>query len=131
MRHRKVTVKLNRSTSHRKALLANLAGSLIEHKRVTTTIAKARALRSYTERLVTFAKKGSLADRRQVLKKITHKNIVKHLFDEIGPRYADRPGGYTRLLKLGPRRGDNAEMAIVEFVGYEDQLDVQPETPQG
>lgn len=122
MRHRKSNVKLNRSTAHRKALLANLAGSLILHKRITTTIGKARALRSYAERLVSFAKSGSLADRRQVLRKITHRELVKHLFDEIGPRFVERPGGYTRVIKLGPRPGDNAEMAIVEFVGYEDQF---------
>jgi large subunit ribosomal protein L17 len=122
MRHRKSNVKLNRSTAHRKALLANLAGSLILHKRITTTIGKARALRSYAERLVTFAKGGSLADRRQVLRKITHRELVKHLFDEIGPRFQDRAGGYTRVIKLGPRPGDNSEMAIVEFVGYEDQF---------
>ena len=91
MRHRKSQVKLNRSTSHRKALLSNLACSLIEHKRITTTIGKARAARSYTERLVSFAKKGTVAARRHVLAKLHHKDVVKHLFDELGPRYAERP----------------------------------------
>lgn len=123
MRHRKSQVKLNRSASHRKALLANMASSLIEHKRIVTTIGKARAARSYTERLVSFAKKGSLAARRHVLAKLHHKDVVKHLFDEIGPRFVDRPGGYTRIIRIGTRPGDQAEMAILEFVGYEEQLD--------
>lgn len=123
MRHRKSQVKLNRSASHRRALLANMAASLIEHKRITTTLGKARAARSYAERLVTFAKSGSLAARRHVLAKLHHRDVVKHLFDEIGPRFVDRPGGYTRIIKLGTRPGDQAEMAILEFVGYEEQLD--------
>jgi large subunit ribosomal protein L17 len=125
MRHRKSQVKLNRSTSHRKALLANMASSLIEHKRITTTIGKARAARSYTERLVTFAKKGTLSARRHVLAKLHHKDVVAHLFEELGPRFADRPGGYTRIIRLGTRPGDQADMVILEFVGYEEQLDQQ------
>ncbi len=123
MRHRKSQVKLNRSAAHRRAMLAGMASSLIEHKRIVTTIGKARAARSYTERLVTFAKKGNLAARRHVLSKLHHKDVVKHLFEELGPRYADRAGGYTRIVKLGSRPGDQAEMVILEFVGYEDQLD--------
>jgi large subunit ribosomal protein L17 len=123
MRHRKSQVKLNRSASHRRALLANLACALIEHKRITTTIGKAQAARSYTERMVSFAKKGTLAARRHVLAHLLHKDVVKHLFDEVGPRFAERPGGYTRIIKLGTRPGDQAEMAILEFVGYEEQLD--------
>jgi large subunit ribosomal protein L17 len=122
MRHRKSQVKLNRSASHRRALLANMACSLIEHKRIITTIGKARAARSYTERLVTFACKGSLAARRHVLAKLHHKDVVSHLFDTIGPHFSGRPGGYTRLIKLGTRPGDNADMAILEFVGFEDTL---------
>lgn len=108
--------RLGGSAAHEKLLLANLAKSLFEHGRITTTEAKARRLRPYAERLVTKAKKGDLHNRRQVLSVITDKSIVHTLFTEIGPRYENRPGGYTRITKIGNRRGDNAPMAVIELV---------------
>ncbi|MEV7343105.1 50S ribosomal protein L17 [Streptomyces sp. NPDC093544] len=108
--------RLGGSAAHEKLLLANLAKSLFEHGRITTTEAKARRLRPYAERLVTKAKKGDLHNRRQVLTVITDKSIVHTLFTEIGPRYENRPGGYTRITKIGNRRGDNAPMAVIELV---------------
>ncbi|GGX73946.1 50S ribosomal protein L17 [Streptomyces fructofermentans] len=108
--------RMGGSAAHEKLLLANLAKSLFEHGRITTTEAKARRLRPYAERLVTKAKKGDLHNRRQVLSVITDKSIVHTLFTEIGPRYENRPGGYTRITKIGNRRGDNAPMAVIELV---------------
>ena len=108
--------RLGGSAAHEKLLLANLAKQLFEYGRITTTEAKARRLRPYAERLVTKAKKGDLHNRRQVLSVITDKSIVHTLFTEIGPRYENRPGGYTRITKIGNRRGDNAPMAIIELV---------------
>ena len=108
--------RLGGSAAHEKHILANLAKSLFEHGRITTTEAKARRLRPYAERLVTKAKKGDLHNRRQVLQVITDKSIVHTLFTEIGPRYDNRPGGYTRITKIGNRRGDNAPMAVIELV---------------
>jgi large subunit ribosomal protein L17 len=108
--------RLGGSAAHEKMLLANLAKALFEHGRITTTEAKARRLRPYAERLVTKAKKGDLHNRRQVLQVITDKSIVHTLFTEIGPRYENRPGGYTRITKIGNRRGDNAPMAVIELV---------------
>ena len=103
MRHNKIGRKLGRKTAHRKALMSNLASALITHKRIKTTDAKAKELRMYIEPLVTFAKKGDLHSRRQVLKKIRHKTIVRELFDNIGPAFSNRNGGYTRIIKLGFR----------------------------
>ncbi|MEU9665092.1 50S ribosomal protein L17 [Streptomyces bobili] len=108
--------RLGGSAAHEKLLLANLAKQLFEHGRITTTEAKARRLRPYAERLVTKAKKGDLHNRRQVLQVISDKSIVHTLFTEIGPRYENRPGGYTRITKIGNRRGDNAPMAVIELV---------------
>src|SRR5215212_5634346 len=108
--------RLGGSAAHEKLLLANLAKQLFEHGRITTTEAKARKLRPYAERLVTKGKKGDLHNRRQVLQVITDKSIVHTLFTEIGPRYENRPGGYTRITKIGNRRGDNAPMAVIELV---------------
>ncbi|MFE7648358.1 50S ribosomal protein L17 [Streptomyces phaeoluteigriseus] len=108
--------RLGGSAAHEKMLLANLAKQLFEHGRITTTEAKARRLRPYAERLVTKAKKGDLHNRRQVLQVISDKSIVHTLFTEIGPRYENRPGGYTRITKIGNRRGDNAPMAVIELV---------------
>ena len=119
MRHRRSVNKLGRTYSHRKALLANLATSLLEHKSITTTTVKAKEARGVVERLITFAKKGDLASRRQVLRVIRNKELVKELFENIAPKYADRPGGYTRVIKIGNRQGDNASMAVFELVGYE------------
>ena len=122
MRHKKVNAKLNRTAAHRKALYSNVATSLFEHKQVKTTTAKAKAVRKTVDRLITFAKRGTLADRRQVLRTIHDKSVVKNLFDEIAPTYKERDGGYTRVIKLGRRKGDGAEMALLEFVGYEGVL---------
>ena len=108
--------RLGGSSSHQKALLANLATSLFEHGRIKTTEPKARALRPYAEKLITHAKKGSLHNRREVLKKIRDKDVVHALFAEIGPFFADRNGGYTRIIKVEPRKGDNAPMAVIELV---------------
>ena len=111
--------RLGGSPSHQKAILANLATSLFEHGSITTTEAKARVLRPYAEKLITKAKRGDLHNRRQVMTVIRDKSVVHTLFTEIGPRYAERPGGYTRITKLGPRKGDNAPMAVIELVEEE------------
>src|SRR6188472_4422896 len=111
--------RLGGSAAHQKLILANLATSLFEHGRITTTEAKARVLRPHAEKLITKAKKGDLHNRRQVAAVIRDKGIVHALFEEIGPRYADRPGGYTRITKIGPRKGDNAPMAVIELVTEE------------
>jgi large subunit ribosomal protein L17 len=108
--------RLGGSSSHQKALLANLATSLFEHGRIKTTEPKARALRPYAEKLITHAKKGTLHNRREVLKKIRDKDVVHTLFEEIGPFFADRNGGYTRIIKIEARKGDNAPMAVIELV---------------
>ena len=108
--------RLGGGSSHQKALLANLATSLFEHGRIKTTEPKARALRPYAEKLITHAKKGTLHNRREVLKKIRDKDVVHALFEEIGPFFADRNGGYTRIIKVEARKGDNAPMAVIELV---------------
>ncbi|WP_327354074.1 50S ribosomal protein L17 [Streptomyces sp. NBC_01304] len=108
--------RLGGSAAHERHLLANLAKALFEHGRITTTEAKARRLRPVAERLITKAKKGDIHNRRQVLATITDKSIVHTLFTEIAPRYENRPGGYTRITKIGNRRGDNAPMAVIELV---------------
>jgi large subunit ribosomal protein L17 len=111
--------RLGGSPAHQKHMLANLAASLFEHRKITTTEARARRLRPYAERLITFAKRGDLHARRQVLTVVPDKGIVHSLFTEIGPAFADRDGGYTRITKLGPRKGDAAPMAIIELVTEE------------
>ncbi|WP_129840980.1 50S ribosomal protein L17 [Streptomyces sp. RFCAC02] len=116
--------RLGGSPAHERLMLANLATSLFEHGRITTTVAKARRLRPVAERLITKAKKGDLHNRRQVMQTIRDKSVVHTLFTEIGPKFANRPGGYTRITKLGPRRGDNAPMAVIELV---EALTVQQE----
>jgi large subunit ribosomal protein L17 len=108
--------RLGGSPSHERLMLANMATSLFEHGRITTTEAKAKRLRPLAEKLVTFAKRGDLHARRQVMTTIRDKDVVHHLFAEIGPRYENRPGGYTRITKVGPRKGDNAPMAVIELV---------------
>ena len=118
MRHAKSGRKLGRKTANRKALMMNLALSLIEHKKIKTTDAKAKELRRFIEPLITFAKKGDIHSRRQVLKKIPHKTVVRELFDKIGPQYADRKGGYTRIIKLGFRENDCAPISLIEFVDF-------------
>ncbi|MBN2412583.1 50S ribosomal protein L17 [candidate division KSB1 bacterium] len=119
MRHLKSGRKLGRTASHRKATLANLATALLEHKSIVTTTPKAKEARATVERLITFAKKGDIASRRQVLRTIRDKNLVKNLYEKIAPKYAERNGGYTRIIKIGNRKGDNARLAIFELVGYE------------
>jgi large subunit ribosomal protein L17 len=108
--------RMGGSPAHERLMLANLASALFEHGRITTTESKAKRLRPYAEHLITFGKRGDLHARRQVLKVIRDKSVVHTLFAEIGPRYENRPGGYTRIVKLGPRKGDNAPMAIIELV---------------
>ena len=108
--------RLGSGPAHQRLLLAGLATQLFEHRSITTTEAKARRLRPYAEHLVTFAKKGDLASRRQVMKVVRDKSVVHELFTEIGPAMAGRPGGYTRITKIGPRKGDNAPMAVIELV---------------
>ena len=116
MRHQKKTIKLGRTAEHRKALLANQVCSLIEHQRIKTTLAKARAVRPLAERMVTLGKNGSLHARRTALATLRQRNAVKKLFDDIAPRSAERNGGYTRIVKLGYRRSDSACMAFIEWV---------------
>ena len=118
MRHAKLGRKLGRKTASRKALMMNLASSLIEHKKIKTTDAKAKELRRFIEPLITFAKKGDIHSRRQVLKKIPHKTVVRELFDKIAPQYAERKGGYTRIIKLGFREKDCAPISLIEFVDF-------------
>jgi large subunit ribosomal protein L17 len=108
--------RLGGSPAHQRLILSNLATALFEHGRITTTEAKARVLRPHAEKLITKAKKGDLHNRREVLKTIRDKSVVHALFTEIGPSFADRPGGYTRITKIGPRKGDNAPMAVIELV---------------
>lgn len=116
MRHRKSGRKLNRTASHRKAMFANMAASLIEHEQIVTTLPKAKEIRPVVEKLVTLGKRGDLHARRQAISKIKDVEMVRKLFDTIATRYADRNGGYIRIMKAGFRKGDNAPMAVVEFV---------------
>ena len=111
--------RLGGSPAHQRLILSNLATALFEHGRITTTEAKARTLRPYAEKLITKAKRGDLHNRREVLKTIRDKGVVHHLFTEIAPTFAERPGGYTRITKIGPRKGDNAPMAVIELVTEE------------
>ncbi|MCU0642691.1 MAG: 50S ribosomal protein L17 [bacterium] len=119
MRHRKSFNKLNRTASHRKATLANLSTELLKHKRIKTTKLKAKETRPMVERLITIAKKGTLAARRLVLQTVRDKKVVKELFNEIVPVFGSRNGGYTRIIKLGRRQGDGAEVAFLELVDFE------------
>jgi len=127
MRHNAGYRKLGRTKEHRKALLRNLATDLFRHERLTTTLPKAKELRPYAEKLITMARRDDLHSRRMVLGLITDKGVVKKLFDTLGPRFTTRPGGYSRILKLGPRPGDGADMAIVELVGSEPVFKKQKE----
>ena len=122
MRHNKKVNHLGRTSEHRKALLSNMASSLIEKKRITTTVAKAKALRKYVEPLITKAKNDTTHSRRVVFSYLQNKNAVSILFREIAEKIADRPGGYTRILKTGNRLGDNAEMCIIELVDYNEAM---------
>ena len=116
MRHRRSGRKFSRNMSHRKALLKNLMRAMVEHERIVTTQAKGKELRGLVDRLITLSKKGSVHARRQAYSVLGNRSLVKKLFDTIGPRYGDRKGGYTRLIKLSPRLGDKAPMVIVQFV---------------
>ncbi len=118
MKHQKRIKKLGRNASHRKATLANLASALIKHKRIKTTHAKAKAAQQFVEPLVTKARRGTLHDRRNILKKIPRPGIVKILFNDIAPKFIDRPGGYTRVTKLGFRDNDSASVSLLEFVDF-------------
>jgi large subunit ribosomal protein L17 len=117
MRHRRARHKLSRSASHRRALLRNLSRELLEHERIRTSQAKAKAVKPEVERLITLAKRGDLHARRQALSSLGQDKFVVHkLFEEVAPRYAERTGGYTRIVKLGPRRSDSTEMVFIELV---------------
>jgi len=116
MRHRKAGRKLGRSSGHRKALYRNLITELFRHERIRTTEAKAKAIRGQAEKLITLGKRGDLHARRLAAARLNDPTIVKKLFDELAPRYEDRPGGYTRILKLGRRQGDGASMVLIELV---------------
>jgi len=128
MRHRKAEIKLGRTASHRRALMRNMVTSLFEHDRVITTTAKAKAVRPLADKMVTLAKRGDLHARRQVLAFLTKKSVTHKLFSEIKDRYMDRSGGYTSLVKIGPRRGDGAELAVVELIKPADQLKAKKKT---
>jgi large subunit ribosomal protein L17 len=116
VRHRNKGKRLSRTSTHRRALLRNLATSLFRHERVETTTTKAKELRPYAERLITLARRGDVHARRVAGRKIQDRDVLGKLFDDIAPRYAERPGGYTRILKLGNRKGDAAEMSLIELV---------------
>jgi large subunit ribosomal protein L17 len=116
MRHRIAHRKLNKTASHRKAMFANMSSSLVEHEQIVTTLPKAKELRPFVEKLVTLAKKGDLGSRRIAIARMRNKDQARKLFDILGPRYADRSGGYIRIMKAGYRYGDNAPMAVIEFV---------------
>ena len=116
MRHGKSGRKLNRTSSHRRAMLGNMAAALIKHEQIITTLPKAKALRPFVEKLVTLGKKGGLSARRQASAQLPDEKWAAKLFETLGPRYADRAGGYTRVMKAGFRYGDNAPMAVIEFV---------------
>jgi len=116
MRHHRAGRKLNRTASHRRALFANMAAALIKHEQVVTTLPKAKELRRVVDRLITLAKRGNLHSRRLAVARVRDETMVKKLFDILGPRYSERSGGYTRVLKAGYRYGDSAPMAVIEFV---------------
>jgi len=119
MRHRRAGKKLGRDSAHRKALYSNLAGALIEHGRIKTTAAKAKAVKPFAEQMITLGKRGDLHARRLALAELRSQDVVHQLFADVAPRFADRPGGYTRIVKLGPRYGDAAEMVYLELVDFQ------------
>jgi large subunit ribosomal protein L17 len=119
MRHRRAGKKLGRDSAHRKALYSNLAGALIEHGRIKTTQAKAKAVKPFAEQMITLGKRGDLHARRLALAELRSQDVVHQLFADVAPRFADRAGGYTRIVKLGPRLGDAAEMVYLELVDYQ------------
>jgi large subunit ribosomal protein L17 len=134
MRHQRSGKKLGRDSAHRKALYANLTASLIEHGRIRTTETKAKALRPIAEKMITLGRDGSIHARRQALAYLRGQEIVHKLFSEVAPRFKDRPGGYTRVIKLGPRQGDAAPMAYIEFVDFvpgADEAEAEGSTSRG
>lgn len=124
MRHKISARKLGRTSSHRDAMFRNMVTSLFEHERIVTTKEKAKELRPIAEKMITLAKRGDLHARRQALSYIRSKDVVEKLFTDIQEQFAERKGGYTRILQTGVRKGDNASMAIIELVGYEEKIDV-------
>ena len=128
MRHRKKTQKLGRTASHRRATLRNIAAALIQHHQIRTTLTKAKAARSYIEKLITTSKQGTVHARRQIFRFLQNRTLIKKMFDEIAPAFADRKGGYTRIIKLGRRTGDGAEMAVLQLVGFEEIIIEEQET---
>ena len=119
MKHARAGKKLGRDSAHRKALYSNLAGALITHGRIQTTEAKAKAVKPFAEKMITLGKRGDLHARRKALAELRSQDVVHNLFAEVAPRFAERPGGYTRIIKLGARQGDAAEMVYLELVDYE------------
>jgi len=119
MRHQRSGKKLGRDSAHRKALYSNLAGALIEHGRIETTDAKAKAVKPFAEKMITLGKRGDLHARRQALAALRSNDVVHRLFADVAPRFAERPGGYTRIVRIGQRQGDAAEMVYLELVDYE------------
>ena len=131
MRHGLANRKLGRTSSHRNALFRNQLASLIDKERIITTLPKAKELRPQIERLITLGKSDSVHNRRQVERVVPDDHLITKLFDTLGPRFNERPGGYTRIIKLGSRRGDAAEMAILEFIGYEPKIEEAPAEEKG
>jgi large subunit ribosomal protein L17 len=131
MRHRKAVPKLGRTSAHRRAMFRNMVTSLLREERVETTVSKAKETRRVAERVITFAKRGDLHARRQAGRVVRDPAVLKKLFDELGPRYAERPGGYTRILKTGFRSGDNAPMSILELVDRGPKVDSAAEADEG
>ena len=129
MRHRRSGRRLNRTPSHRRAMFANMAAALIKHEQVVTTLPKAKELRRFADRLITLAKRGNLHSRRLAVSRIRDEAMVKKLFDVLGPRYKERSGGYTRVLKAGYRYGDSAPMAVIEFVDRDEDARGQDSGP--
>ena len=129
MRHQRSGKKLGRDASHRRALYANLAGALIEHGRIKTTEAKAKAVKPIAEQMITLGRRGDLHARRQALSFLRSQDVVHKLFADVGPRFADRPGGYSRIVKLGPRAGDSAQMVYLELVDLRARGDPGPGRP--
>ncbi|MDX2236605.1 MAG: 50S ribosomal protein L17 [Hyphomonadaceae bacterium] len=130
MRHGVAQKKLNRTASHRTAMFANMAAALIKHEQIVTTVPKAKALRPVVERLVTLAKRGDLGARRLAAQRLRDETMAKKLFDTLGPRYKDRAGGYTRVIKAGFRHGDNAPVAVIEFVDRDESAKGQDSGPR-
>ena len=129
MRHRRAGRKLNRTPSHRRALFANMAAALIKHEQIVTTLPKAKELRRVADRLITLAKRGDLHARRLAVSRVRDEVMVKKLFDVLGPRYQDRPGGYTRVMRAGFRYGDSAPMAVIELVDRDEEARGQDSGP--